>query len=131
MIKLFKEINCTNKVDDIFDKCVIDRNNWQMYGSRKPQHEAYRLTNVINYNYIFSDENSPMSLSKQLEGTEEPDLLMLKTTKSSLPIRSFFDCYLLDISRKYVYNYSEDEISKIEEIKIPDKEKNKEENEWN
>ena len=35
MKNLFKDIGCTNKADDIFDKCVIDKNNWQMYG-RKP-----------------------------------------------------------------------------------------------
>ena len=126
MIKLFKEINCTNKIDDIFDKCVIDRNNWQMYGSRKPQHEAYCLTNVINYNFIFSDENSPMSLTKQLQDNTEPDLLMLKTTKEQFSNKELLR--LLSVryfDRKYVYNYSEDEISKIEEIKIPDKEKTK------
>ena len=27
MKALFKEIGCTNKADDIFDKCVIDKNN--------------------------------------------------------------------------------------------------------
>ena len=126
MKSLFKDIGCTNKADDIFDKCVIDKNNWQMYGSRKPHHEAYSLTEIINYNYIFSDDNAPMALTKQLAEGQEPDLLMLKTKVSQftnmellrlLSVRNF--------DRKYIYTYSEDEIGKIEEIKIPDKEKTK------
>ena len=126
MKSLFKEINCTNKADDIFDKCVIDKNNWQMYGSRKPHHSAYRLTEVINYNFIYSDDNSPMALSKQLEEGQEPDLLMLKTKVAQFSNKELLRLLSVrNFNKKYIYNYSEEEIGKIEEIKIPDKEKTK------
>ena len=36
IIEMFKSINATNSIDDIFDICVIERNNWQMLGSCKP-----------------------------------------------------------------------------------------------
>ena len=42
---LFDSIGITNSVDDVFDKCVIDRNNWQMYGSMKPGSES--LINLL------------------------------------------------------------------------------------
>jgi hypothetical protein len=33
-----------NIIDDIFDECVIDKNNWILYGSKKPGGEAYKVT---------------------------------------------------------------------------------------
>ncbi len=39
--------NFFNSYADIFDKAVIDRNNWQMYGSSKPNKEAYLVTSII------------------------------------------------------------------------------------
>jgi len=42
--KLMKYMKTTNKIDDIFDEQVIYKNNWQMYGSKKPNYEPYRVT---------------------------------------------------------------------------------------
>jgi P4 family phage/plasmid primase-like protien len=44
---LFEEMGATNKVEDIVDEAVIERNNWLMYGSKKPGGEAYELTRVF------------------------------------------------------------------------------------
>ena len=46
VIALFNSINTSNTIDDVFDIAVIERNNWQMYGSCKPNHEAYVLTKM-------------------------------------------------------------------------------------
>jgi P4 family phage/plasmid primase-like protien len=48
-IALFNELGQTNSIDDVIDNCVIEKNNWQMYGSRKPNCEAYAVTKVYNY----------------------------------------------------------------------------------
>ena len=37
-----------NKYSDVIDSAVIDRNNWQMYGSRKPHCQAYTLTHIFS-----------------------------------------------------------------------------------
>lgn len=42
--KLFEGIGCSNSPEDIFDEAVIYKNNWQMYGSKKPGSEPYRVT---------------------------------------------------------------------------------------
>ena len=47
---VFEDLNYTNSVDDIFDECVIEKNNWLMYGSSKPDKEAYKVTKVFNVN---------------------------------------------------------------------------------
>ena len=43
---ILSDIECSNTIDDIFDRCVIDKNNWQMYGSTKPGCEPYKVTHV-------------------------------------------------------------------------------------
>ena len=45
--QLFQNINITNPIEDIFDVAVIERNNWQMYGSTKPGCEPYKLSKVL------------------------------------------------------------------------------------
>jgi P4 family phage/plasmid primase-like protien len=41
---LFQKIGCSNTPEDVFDEAVIYKNNWQMYGSKKPGSEPYRVT---------------------------------------------------------------------------------------
>ena len=41
---IFKNIGCVNKIDDIFDECISSgRNNWQLWGSMKPNCKPYKL----------------------------------------------------------------------------------------
>ena len=50
MKDIFKnEINSENDVDDIFDEAVIDKNNWMMYGSSKPDKEVYKVSEVYEW----------------------------------------------------------------------------------
>ena len=46
---LFESIEVTNTIEDIFDIAVIERNNWQMYGSCKPENQSYELTSILKY----------------------------------------------------------------------------------
>jgi P4 family phage/plasmid primase-like protien len=52
--KICKKLNTINDINDIFDKAVIDKNNWTMYGSRKPYNEPYVLSH--HYTYTFDDD---------------------------------------------------------------------------
>lgn len=47
---LFESINTINPLDDIIDIAVINKNNWQMYGSCKPNHDTYKLSNIYHFN---------------------------------------------------------------------------------
>ena len=51
------------EVDDIIDLAVTKgSSNWQLYGSRKPNNEAYKLTNVWKLKWI--EENESFTLTK-------------------------------------------------------------------
>jgi len=43
---ILSKLGITNPIEDVIDICVIEKNNWQMYGSRKPNCEAYKLTQI-------------------------------------------------------------------------------------
>jgi P4 family phage/plasmid primase-like protien len=49
---LFEGMALTNPYEDIIDQAIIDKNNWQMYGSRKPDCDAYRVTHVYVYDRL-------------------------------------------------------------------------------
>lgn len=56
--KIFDDINVKNSIEDIIDLSVIERNNWQMYGSRKPRCEQYKVTKILSYMGISKDFKS-------------------------------------------------------------------------
>ena len=74
-MKIFSEegLNCTNDVKDIFDESIsTGRNNWQVYGSRKPKCEAYKIKYIFNisidnneYNFDIQD-TSKFDIEKSL-----------------------------------------------------------------
>ena len=47
--QIFQKLGFTNPIEDIVDEAVIQRNNWFMYGSKKPGKEPYLVTSVIKY----------------------------------------------------------------------------------
>jgi hypothetical protein len=46
----FSDLGFTNKIEDIYDECVIEKNNWFMYGSSKPKSQVYDVTQVYKIN---------------------------------------------------------------------------------
>jgi len=65
---LFQGMKVCNTYEDIIDQAIIDKNNWQMYGSRKPESDAYRVTMIYKYN------QNTGNLERQPEPTAEQEL---------------------------------------------------------
>ena len=70
--QLFQNINITNPIEDIFDVAVIERNNWQMYGSTKPGCEPYKVSKI----YSFMEISNEFKLSS-LDTYTNQDLVKL------------------------------------------------------
>ncbi len=69
--KIIKQVNqhwdlpIINNWDDVYDEGVTKGNvNWQLYGSRKPNHDKYSLTRLFNVSYDESD--GEVMISEQL-----------------------------------------------------------------
>jgi P4 family phage/plasmid primase-like protien len=46
---MLKDLPICNDYDSIIDKAIIDVNCWQMYGSKKPECDAYRVSSIYKY----------------------------------------------------------------------------------
>ena len=45
-----------NTMDDVFDKGISEGyTNWQLYGSKKPDHMAYSLTSIYKFEFDDTD----------------------------------------------------------------------------
>ena len=54
--ELFAHLPLINTIDDVFDKGISEGyTNWQLYGSKKPDHAAYALTGMYKFEYDDSD----------------------------------------------------------------------------
>lgn len=62
--EIISDINCDNKIEDIVDDAVIERNTWLMYGSKKPGGEPYMVTKKIIYDVETSElsEDNPFDI---------------------------------------------------------------------
>jgi P4 family phage/plasmid primase-like protien len=46
---VINSLGVVNNIEDVVDEAVIHRNNWQMYGSKKPNCDAYKLTGIYDF----------------------------------------------------------------------------------
>lgn len=46
---IFSGLPLCNTYENIIDQAIIDKNNWQMYGSQKPESEAYGVTYIYTF----------------------------------------------------------------------------------
>jgi len=61
--EMFSGLSVCNNNEDIIDKAIIDVNCWQMYGSRKPDCEAYAVTKIFkNGTEIFEPVSAEQNL---------------------------------------------------------------------
>ena len=89
------ETKCINSIEDIFDRAVIDKNNWMMYGSCKPYCEPYLITHFITFNLNSDGEFS------EIENRFEKDKPWLYT--STLSIRNKYEeTPIIDEHREYL-----------------------------
>jgi len=59
---IWSDIPFTNTWDEIFDDGIAKRTcGWQLYGSRKPNHDAYRLVNAYTVSFDETDNEASIS----------------------------------------------------------------------
>ena len=102
-MQLFGEegLRCVNHPKDIFDECISSgRNNWQVWGSRKPGCEAYKLKN--KYILTFMPNNEPYSLElKSLDNINIKEMLPIVSAKNKT-FSKFADGKVCGISAKHI-----------------------------
>lgn len=79
-----------NKIADIVDRSVIYTNNWLLFGCKKPNLEAYKISYIFNGlldnipvdEYNFSDTNLPRFFS--IRNKKDSDLTPIRESKKEL-----------------------------------------------
>ena len=94
ILELFEKINVTNCAEDIFDIAVIEKNNWQMYGSGKPNHEIYKLSNIYKHNNSYMKQ-----IHNKFTNKEILKLLSIRHIKEAHIINS--NMYNVNIEEDY------------------------------
>ena len=81
--EVLDSIESTNSYEDIIDKCIIDKNNWLMYGCCKLSTKPYSLTHVydIDFEDLKDDYQDVKDLLLLLSIRDHPE-------SSSVPIKS-------------------------------------------
>lgn len=84
--KVLAPLECSNSTSDIFDEAVLYQNNWQMYGSRKPGCEPYRVTQHWRFRL---DETCALAASVPLmeDHTEYVRTLSIRNKLIETPVR--------------------------------------------
>jgi P4 family phage/plasmid primase-like protien len=60
--ELFDPLGLSNSYDDVVDEAIIENSNWQMYGSCKPNCDAYRVTGIYKYDPNDDDATETSSI---------------------------------------------------------------------
>ena len=82
--EMWEDLPIKNKWDDVFDEGITNGGtNWQLFGSKKPNHDAYQLTYIYDARFDPSDEEisiPPVSL-KSFDIATNIHLLSVRYTK--------------------------------------------------
>jgi P4 family phage/plasmid primase-like protien len=78
-----------NSVEDVLDEAVIERNNWMMYGSKKPGGAVYAVTARYRYTAANAAADTPDALVEvaQDAGADYVTLLSIRNKYEDVPVR--------------------------------------------
>jgi len=69
---IFKDLPICNDYESIIDKAIIDVNCWQMYGSKKPDCDTYRVSSIYKFK-----NNETIKSDYTLNATDELNFIKL------------------------------------------------------
>ena len=102
---ILAEIESTNTYENIIDACIIDKNNWLMYGCSKLRIKPYTLT------HVFDAKNNDLDL-KTNGYSNSKELIML------LSIRDHSESESIPIREEYLHLITNDSAPIINEADI-------------
>ena len=100
-----------NSLENIIDEAVIHKNNWQMYGSKKPTSEPYKVTSILRYTGSHLSDN--LEFIKE-EINKEDDIYV-----EEFSIRNKYDCSKIKIEKlNKVQEFEQKELSQKKTLKM-------------
>ena len=91
LAEVFKPLGLANRVEDVVDEAVIERNNWMMYGSKKPGGEPYAVTRRYRYargvTAVAEGTLSLVAAGQEASPTHYVELLSIRNKYDELGVR--------------------------------------------
>jgi len=110
-------LNCVNQPEDIFDECISSgRNNWQVWGSRKPGCEAYKLKYKFIVTFMPGDKHYSLDMTS-IDSINIKQMLPIVSTKNKTFVK------ITEVNEKYLPSLKN--LSKIKKSKVKKKSKKK------
>jgi P4 family phage/plasmid primase-like protien len=79
---IINKLGLTNSVENIFDETIARRStNWQLYGSRKPGHDSYKITNHIRVQFKNGSEYDFLDLGADFDVFNDFEKLSVRNNK--------------------------------------------------
>lgn len=119
--ELFEKLGYSNPIQDIIDHCVIEQNNWFMYGAGKPSKETYKLTKI--YKIVNS---TAYEISIKVEGLDDPrkaiELFSVRNKELNVEFKEDIDIFEIYKKIPAIHRSAKDGRTKKQtEIKIKEK----------
>jgi hypothetical protein len=93
--KLLDHLNISNTIDDVFDRAIIDKNNWLLYGSCKDG----QLTSLYKLSYIY-DQNLSLQDITDIDTDNLPKSLSIRKFKLAGDHSEFIDGFDIEKIQK-------------------------------
>ncbi len=100
---MFLGLPVCNNHEDIIDKAIINVNCWQMYGSKKPDNEAYRVSKIYKNGEI---------LNKTIAATDELEYIKLFSMRINKLDEKI--CKIKDMALKEIEEYTKHVLPSID-----------------
>ena len=101
---ILEEIPITNTWSDVIDEGITQGNvPWQMYGSRKPAHDAYKMTHHIKHTYCedTGDFQEPVQMDDKEDYKAMPHFIKLSARFTGNPEYSIKDNAVTEVANKF------------------------------
>lgn len=102
---MFENLLICNDYDNVIDKAIIDSNCWQMYGSKKPDCETYRVSSIYNYK-----DNETIYKPYTTSSKNELEFIKLFSMRKQIP---------KDYDKSVIYDEYEGEIEEYVKHVLP------------
>ena len=93
---VFTGLPLTNSFDDVVDYHIIDKCNWQMYGSSKPDMEAYKVTQIWRYD---PSDKSMIDMSALVGVAPETNYVDMFSMRASAELTEIRDDKAIEIEQ--------------------------------
>ena len=124
LVNIFNNLGVVNNIEDIVDEAVICKNAWMLYGSRKPNKDVYKISNIFNHGLKEVDEKS-LNIKSYVDYFSYWRNISNYGIPKDTVKNDFFNKQLINPSSENIDDENDIKTNDVKEIKTSDRKENK------